>query len=80
MVNIVIHPYNQSSQKQDLLVLDFQGSFDSGEVADLSLVKFGNVTLNEVTLIKTLQKKKNLDNYRIQPNLSLDIIVLLEEK
>lgn len=48
MVNIVIHPYNQSSQKQDLLVLDFQGSFDSGEVADLSLVKFGNVTLNEV--------------------------------
>jgi hypothetical protein len=48
MVNIVIHPYNQSSQKQDLLVLDFQGSFDSGEVVDLSLVKFGNVTLNEV--------------------------------
>ncbi|RCH99172.1 Chromosome transmission fidelity protein 8 [Rhizopus azygosporus] len=47
MVNIVIHPYNQSSQKQDLLVLDFQGSFDSGEVVDLSLVKFGNVTLNE---------------------------------
>lgn len=48
MVNIIIQPHNTSCQKQDLVILEFQGGFNSSEVVDLSDVDIGNLSLNEV--------------------------------
>ncbi|EIE88391.1 hypothetical protein G6F46_006333 [Rhizopus delemar] len=47
MVNIIIQPHNTSCQKQDLVILEFQGGFNSSEVVDLSDVDIGNLSLNE---------------------------------
>lgn len=48
MVNIIIQPHNTSCQRQDLVILEFQGGFNSSEVVDLSDVNIGNLSLNEV--------------------------------
>ncbi|OBZ85078.1 Chromosome transmission fidelity protein 8 [Choanephora cucurbitarum] len=45
MVNIVIRPYNSSSRKEELVCLEFQGSFDSGDATELSGLEVGDLTL-----------------------------------
>ncbi|GAA5800489.1 hypothetical protein HPULCUR_005920 [Helicostylum pulchrum] len=46
MVHVVIHSYKDSVQTQDLIYLDFQGSFESVDNIQLSNVDIGDLTLS----------------------------------
>ncbi|KAI8350380.1 hypothetical protein BD560DRAFT_337620 [Blakeslea trispora] len=45
MVNIVIHSHNNSNRKEELICLEFQGSFDSGDATELGNLEVGDLTL-----------------------------------
>ncbi|KAI8080688.1 uncharacterized protein B0P05DRAFT_539174 [Gilbertella persicaria] len=47
MVNISIYPYINSEKKQELICLDFQGSFDSGDATELDNMEIGDLTLED---------------------------------
>lgn len=47
MVNIVIHSLQNSEKKEELVYLDFQGSFDSPENPDVSNIEIGDLTLKD---------------------------------
>lgn len=48
MVHIVIHPLQTSNKTEELIYLDFQGSFESSsEEANVSNIEIGDLTLQE---------------------------------
>ncbi|KAI9360549.1 hypothetical protein BD770DRAFT_419070 [Pilaira anomala] len=46
MVHVVIHSQKNSNEHQDLVYLDFQGSFDSPDNIDVSNIEIGDLTLD----------------------------------
>lgn len=53
MVHVVIHSHSTSNKTEELLYLDFQGSFDSADNLDVSNIEIGDLTLldDSATLI-----------------------------
>lgn len=47
MVHIVIHSLQNSEKKEELVYLDFQGSFDSPDNTDVSNIEIGDLTLKD---------------------------------
>lgn len=47
MVNVVIHSLQNSNETQELVYLDFQGSFESPDNQDVSNLEIGDLTLSE---------------------------------
>jgi chromosome transmission fidelity protein 8 len=50
MVHVVIHSY-QNSDRKDLVYLDFQGNFDSGDHVKLDNLEIGDLTLKDDSAI-----------------------------
>lgn len=51
MVQVVIESHKNSTRREDLICLDFQGSFDSGEKIKLDNLEIGDLTLKEDSAI-----------------------------
>jgi chromosome transmission fidelity protein 8 len=51
MVHVVIHPHQRSDKTEELLYLDFQGSFESADNIDVSNIEIGDFTLKEDSAI-----------------------------
>ncbi|KAI8637380.1 hypothetical protein BD408DRAFT_424668 [Parasitella parasitica] len=47
MVHVAIHSYRHSNKKEELLYLDFQGSFDVGDEPRLDYLELGELTLQD---------------------------------
>lgn len=47
MVHVVIHSQQNSNVSEDLVYLDFQGSFNSSDNIDVSNLEIGDLTLSE---------------------------------
>ncbi|KAG2189807.1 hypothetical protein INT46_007916 [Mucor plumbeus] len=45
MVHIVVHSHRHSNKKEELVYLDFQGSFDVGDEPQLDNLEIGDLTL-----------------------------------
>ncbi|CEP14168.1 hypothetical protein [Parasitella parasitica] len=47
MVHVAIHSYRHSNNKEELVYLDFQGSFDVGDEPQLDNLELGDLTLED---------------------------------
>lgn len=51
MVHVVIHSYQNSDRKEDLVYLDFQGNFDAGDLVKLDNLEIGDLTIDSDSVV-----------------------------